>query len=247
MDTRKLGLVLILGGTTVTVLAIGWFYLAYAESMDMAGQWMGNEYSAKMFSCLYSTPQICEGAAFLSDGPAYSPAVFWIGVLGLLGGIAIRYTSAGRPAAAAAANEEILGFIPPGQYARYVYILLLSGSVAGLVLPPLFIVAVGGLILAVLGLVSYGSRIDALNGRHLRLACTILGLAGLLLFLTRGTFLFLLTGLALIACLYAAFNSYRRGRLVTPENAKGEFLAAFNLGAKGPSDGDQPSSFESKE
>ena len=253
MDTRKLGLVLVLAGIAVTVVAVGWFFTAYADVMDMASQWMGDDYAARMLSCLYSTPQVCEGAAFLSEGPAYSPVLFWIGVLGVLGGIVIRFAAAGRPRTADAArgsemaDGEILGFIPPGQYARYTYILLLSGSVAGLVLPPLFVVAVGGLVLAVLGLTVYRTGMDAVNRRHLLLACAVFPPAGLLLYLTRGTFLFLLTGLALIACLYAAFNSYRHGRFVTPENAKSEFLAAFNLGAKGAPDDDQARSFESKE
>jgi hypothetical protein len=224
MDTRKLSLILIFGGASLTLLALVWFVAAYAGAMEMASDFMGDEYVAKMMSCLYTTSPICQGAGMLDDSPAYSPVVFWIGVIGFFGGIVVRFASAKSAAAggssgSAQAREsgEIMGFIPPGQYARYSYILALSGAVAGLILTPFAVVAVGGVALAVLGLTVFRPRLEALDAHHLGLLCLVLATATLLLFITRGTFFFLLVALAQIACLYVGFNRYRHGRIVTAQ------------------------------
>jgi hypothetical protein len=125
-----------------------------------------------------------------------------------------------------------MGFIPPGQYARYSYILVLSGAVAGLILTPLAIVAVAGFVLALLGLTVFRPRLNALDTHHLGLLCLVFAGATLLMLVTRGTFLFLLAAFAQIACFYAGFNSYRHGRTVTAQNLKGEFLMALRPGMK---------------
>jgi hypothetical protein len=248
MDTRKLGLILILGGAGISLLAVIWFITAYAGAMDMASDFLGDEYVARMMSCLYSSSPICEGAGMLGDGPTYSPAVFWIGMIGLLAGIVVRFAvrkSAVPDSPASGSTEqapeagEIMGFIPPGQYARYSYILVLSGAVAGLILTPLAIVAVAGFALALLGLSVFRPRLDALDTHHLGLLCLIFAAAALLLFITRGSFLFLLAALAQIACFYVGFNSYRHGRIITAQNLKGEFLMAVKPGTRPPSDHEQ--------
>ena len=226
MDTRKLSLTLILGGAGASLLALVWFVAAYAGAMEMASDFMGDEYVAKMMSCLYSSSPICQGAGMLDDSPAYSPVVFWIGVISLIAGIVVRFAAtknvvAGNSAygssAEAPESGEIMGFIPPGQYARYSYILALSGAVAGLILTPLAIVALGGFALAMLGLTVFRPRLETLDAHHLGLLCLVFGVAALLLFITRGTFFFLLAALAQIACLYVGFNSYRHGRIVTAQ------------------------------
>lgn len=241
MDTRKLSLILILGGAGVTLLALAWFLAAYSGVMEMANDFMGDEYAAKMMSCLYSSPPICQGAGMLDDSPAYSPVVFWIGVIGLLAGIVVRFAAtrtagAGGSGAQSTAevpeSGEIMGFIPPGQYARYSYILALSGAVAGLILTPLAIVTVGGFVLAMLGLTVFRPRLEALDSYHLGLLCLVLAAATLLLLITRGSFFFLLVALAQIACLHVGYNSYRHGRIVTAQNVKGEFLMALKPGMK---------------
>lgn len=245
MDTRRLGLILILGGAALTVLSFIWFVSAYAEAMDMASDFLGNEYSAKMIACLYSSSPICQGAGMFSEAPTYSPAVFWIGAIALLAGIAVRFAS-GKSAPAtnstaisptvdgtkqAQVTSELLGFISPSKYARYSYILVLSGAAAGLILPPLAIAALAGFVLALLGLTVFRPRLDALAVPHLGFIGLIFVAAALLLFATRGTFLFLLVAVAQIACLYVGFNSFRHGRIVTAHNVKGEFLMAFKPGA----------------
>jgi hypothetical protein len=246
MDTRKLSLILMLGGAGMCLLALIWFMTAYASAMEMASDFMGDEYVAKMMSCLYSSSPICQGADLLDDSPAYSPVVFWIGVIGLLAGVAIRFAAgknavAGLPAsdrtgqapdAGKNGTGEIMGFIPPGQYARYSYILALSGAVAGLILTPLAIVGVAGFVLALLGLTVFRPRLNALDTHHLGLLCLVFAAASLLMLVTRGTFLFVLGALAQVACFYVGFNSYRHGRIVTAQNLKGEFLAALRTGSK---------------
>lgn len=236
MNTKKLGLILILGGVLFTVLALVWFMAAYADAMDMAGGLLGGDYALKMVACVYSSSPICQGAGMFSDSPTYSPVVFWIGVIALLAGIVIRLAVSKSPATASPASggtgpaprtSAIMGYIPPEQYTRYSYILALSGAAAGLLLPPLAVVALAGFVLALLGLTVFRPRLQALDVQHLGLLCLIFVAAMLLLFLTRGTFLFLLVALAQIVCFYVGFNSYRHGRIVTMQNVKGEFLMAL--------------------
>lgn len=241
MDTRKLSLILVLGGVGISLLALVWFVAAYAGAMEMASDFMGDEYVVKMMSCLYSSSPICQGAGMLDDSPAYSPVIFWIGLIGLLAGLVVRFAAAksamaGRPESGstgqASETGDIMGFIPSGQYARYSYILVLGGAVAGVILTPLAIVAAAGFLLALLGLTVFRPRLDVLATRHLGLLCLVFGAATLLLLVTRGTFIFLVVALAQIACLYVGFNSYRYGRIVTAQNLKGEFLMALKPGMK---------------
>lgn len=249
MNYKKLSLILVTGGAAIVVLSVVWFLAAYAEAMDTIGGLGGKDMAAKMMACLYSSSPICQGAGVFSDTPSYSPVVFWIGVIALLAGIAVRFATArgaapGNSVSTGTAQNlgsgEILTFIPPGQYARYGYILALSGAVAGLILMPLAIVALVGGVLAVLGLTTYRPRLDALSISHLGLICLIVAAAALLLFVTRGTFLFLLVALAQIVCLYVGFNSYRHGRVITAQNWKDEFLMALKPGTSPPADREQP-------
>jgi hypothetical protein len=240
MDIRRLSLILILGGAGISLLALIWFLGAYAEPMEMASDFMGDEYVAKMMSCLYSSSPICQGAGMLDDSPAYSPMVLWIGVIGLLAGIVVRFAAKSAMASGpesesrvhAPETGEIMGFIPSGQYARYSYILALSGAVAGLILTPLAIVAVTGLVLALLGLSVFRSRLNALDAHHLGLLCLVFAAATTLMLITRGSVLFLLAAMVQIACFYVGFNSYRYGRIVTVQNLKSEFLMALKPGMK---------------
>jgi hypothetical protein len=169
-------------------------------------------------------------------------------VLALLGGLVVRFAVARTDAPAGSASagaehtpasSEILSFIPPAQYARYSYILSLCGAAAGLILMPLAAIALAGFALALLGLTVYRARLNELDARHLGLICLIFVAAGLMLWLTRGTFLFLLAALAQIACFYVAFNSYRHGRIVTTKNLQEEFLMALKPGDQPLADREQ--------
>lgn len=245
MDIRKLSLILMLGGAGAGLLALIWFVAAYAGAADF----MGDQFGLKMLSCLYSSAAICQGAAMFSEGPSYSPVLFWIGVIGMLAGVVIRLSAGnsgvvggsqpdavGLAAQTGAAGQEptgeIMGFIPPEQYARYGYILMLSGAVAGLIVSPLAIVALAGAVLALLGLTVYRPRLSGLDTQHLGLICLIFAVATVLLLATRGTFFFLLVALVQIACFYVGFNSYRHGRTVNRDNLKDEFRMALMPGTK---------------
>lgn len=248
MDTRRLSLILMLGGAAITAIALIWFMAAYAEVMGMAGDFLGSDSAARLFACLYSSSPVCQGAGMFSDGPSYSPVVFWIGLIGLLAGLVIRFSTgqrvaSGSPASASdgqtPASDEILGCIPPGQYTRYSYLLVLGGAVAGLLIAPLAVFGLAGFVLALLGLTTFRPRMNALDIHHLGLICLVFVAAALLLLISRGTFLFLLVALAQIACFYVAFNSYRGGRTVDTRNLKHEFQMAFRPKASSLSDHEQ--------
>lgn len=258
MDIRRLSLILMLGGAGAVLLALVWFVAAYAGAAEMM-EFMGDEFALKMLSCLYSSSAICQGAGMFSDGPSYSPVLFWIGLIGVLAGVVIRLSAgssgggitgglqsdtvglAARSDAKSAGQDatgEIMGFIPPEQYARYSYILMLSGAVGGLIVSPLAVVALAGAVLALLGLTVYRPRLNRLDAQHLGLICLVFVAATVLMLATRGTFLFLLVALAQIACFYVGFNSYRHRRTVNLDNLKNEFRVALMPGMKAGADHD---------
>lgn len=230
-----------LGGAAIIVLSVVWFVTAYAETMDTVSRFGGNGMGAKLIACLYSSSAICQGAGFLGSAPSYSPVVFWIGVIALLAGVVVRFAMAtpasggapaGSPASSsdgqpATAQGEILGFIPAQQYARYTYILFLAGAAAGLLLPPLLIVALAGLVLGLLGLVVFKPRLSALDSSHLVALCVVSGVAFVILLITRGSFLWLLAALVQLALYYIGFNSYRHGRTIDMQNLQDEARMAI--------------------
>jgi hypothetical protein len=218
-----------LGGAAVVVLSVVWFFAAYLEAMDYIGQFGGGDMVAKMMSCLYSSPAICQGAGALSDAPSYSPAVFWIGVIALMGGVIVRF-SLNKPAsesARAGAEGNILGLIPEQKYTRIVYILILTGAACSLLLPPLAIVGVAGFVLGLLGLFVFRPRLSALDINHLAALCVVFAAAFVVLLITVGSFLFLLAGLAQLALYYIGFNSYRHGHVIGIGTLKDEARLAL--------------------
>jgi hypothetical protein len=244
MNNRKLSRILILGGIVLIVLAIVWFIAAYAKFIDTMSQYGGGDAVSQMLSCLYSTPAICQGANYLSSGPSYSPAVFWIGVLALLAGVVMRFamsratTPGGAPAAgvqAAPADGNLLGLLPPEKYTRTTYILVLIGAVCVLVIPPLMIVGLAGFVLALLGMFAFKPRLAALDGAHLTAIAVVFVAASLLLLMTAGSVLFLLVGLVQLALYYIGFNSFRHGRAIGIANLKEEAQFAVKPLTKQPS------------
>ncbi|GAB3279388.1 hypothetical protein [Parahaliea aestuarii] len=232
MDTRKFSLLLIAGGLGLVLIAAVWFFITYAEAMEMAGSFMGEDYSARLLACLYSSTAICEGAVAFAEGPAYSPVVFWLGVIALLAGSAAwfasgQHTAVSGESCAAQRHSEPAGFIPPARYTRYCYLLALAGAGLGLLVSPLAVLSLVSVLLAVLGLTGYRARLNILDVSHLSLVLLVSTAAALLLLLTRGTLLFLLVALAQVACLYVGFNSFRGQRSITIHNVKEECRAAF--------------------
>jgi hypothetical protein len=232
MNTRKLGLLLLLGGVMILVLAVVWFVAAYAEVMDAVSRLGGGDMTAKMMACLYSSPHICQGAGFFGEGPSYSPVLFWIGVISSIAGVVIWLSSArpttsvGEPAAAGA-DGPLLGFIPSRKYTRSVYVLLLIGGAGCLIFLPLAVVGLAGFMLALLGLWMGGARLEALDRNHLAAASLVFAGGSTLLLVALGSFFFLLAGLAQLALYYIGFNSYRRGRAIRLGSLKEEALLAL--------------------
>jgi|GEM_PF-862525 len=239
MDTRKLSLILILGGVAVIALSIVWFFAVYAEAMDTMSQFGGNDMAGKIMSCLYSSDAVCQGGGFMSDAPSYTPVIFWIGLIGLIAGVVMRFVlkapavgtassgmasgTAGFAAEPAPAGDgPLLGFISPGRYTKTVYILVLIGAICVLLVPPLAIIGVAGLVLALLGLLTFKPRLTALDATHLLAICIVFVASSLLLLLTAGNFLFLVVGLVQLALYYIGFNSFRHGRTIGAANFKEE-------------------------
>lgn len=91
MNVRKLSLLLMLAGVALLLLSIVWFFVAYASTLDTMSRYGDKDVTMQMMACIYSSPPICQGAAFLSDSPTYSPVVFWLGVILLLAGIIVFF------------------------------------------------------------------------------------------------------------------------------------------------------------
>jgi hypothetical protein len=246
MNVRKFSLIVIMGGAAVVVLSVAWFLAAYAEVMDSASRYGGSDITSKVMACLYSSPAICQGAGAFSDTPSYSPVVFWIGVISLLGGVIVRF-SLNRAASETApprtsladsvgAQGNILGLIPEQKYVRIVYILILIGAACSLLLPPLTIIGVVGFVLGLLGLFVFRPRLNATDINHLTALCVVFAAASLVLLITVGSFLFLLAALAQLALYYVGFNSYRHGRAISIGTLKDEARLALKPGTRQPSD-----------
>ncbi|WP_116365782.1 hypothetical protein [Parahaliea mediterranea] len=231
MNTRRLSVLLVAGGLGLVLLAVVWFIVAFADAMDMAGSFMGDDYSTRLMACLYSSAALCEGAGAFSEGPAYSPVLFWLGLVAVLVGAVVGLSSrepAGEATRAAEPGHSLLtGVLAPANYARFCYQLALGGAIGGLLLLPLAVAAWGAMVLALLGLTHYRAQLSALGVSHLGLILLVCTVGGLLLYLSRGSALFLLVGLLQALGLYVGFNSYRHQRQVGLHNAKDECIAAF--------------------
>ena len=236
MNVRKLSLLLMLAGVALLLLSIVWFFVAYASTLDTMSRYGDKDVTMQMMACIYSSPPICQGAAFLSDSPAYSPVVFWLGVILLLGGIIVFFalnkqiTSASNMAGSTDQSndsEALLGFIAKDKYTRYAYVLFLVGAAGGLLLPPLAVAALAGFILAVLGYFVFPQQLTLLDKNHLASLSLVYVVSILLLFLTIGSALFLLVALLQLVVYYIGFNSFRLGRLIDTHHLKEEAVLAF--------------------
>lgn len=236
MSVRKLSLLLMLAGVVLLLLSIVWFYVAYASTLDTISQYGDDDVMMQMVACIYSSPPICQGAAFLSDSPSYSPVVFWLGLILLLAGVLVFFALNKQPASApnvskktgeSSGVESLLGFIAKDKYTYYAYVLFLVGAAGGLLLPPLAVAALAGFVLAVLGYFVFPHQLTLLDKNHLASLSLVYLIATLLLSLTLGSVLFLLVALLQLVVYYIGFNSFRLGRMIDRHHLKEEAILAF--------------------
>lgn len=236
MNPRKLCLILVLMGVALLLLSVIWFFVAYASTLDTMSRYGNKDVTMQMMACLYSTAPICQGASFLSDGPSYSPMVFWLGVVLLLAGVIVFFalnkqikhtqnfvsTTDGT-----IVSDQLLGFTAKQKYTHYTYILFLIGAGGGLLLPPLAVAALLGFALAVLGYFLYPQQLTSLDKNHLAALSVVYLASTFILFLTLGSALFLLIALVQLVLYYIGFNSFRLGRMIHANNLKDEAMLAF--------------------
>ncbi|AFI85849.1 hypothetical protein [Methylophaga nitratireducenticrescens] len=236
MDLRKLSLILMLMGIAFLLLSLVWFFVAYASTLDTITQYGDKDLVMQMMACVYSSPPICQGAAFLSDGPSYSPVVFWLGIIMILVGVIVFFAlnsqiNQTHPLESMAGEHlrdgKILGLIAKEKYTHYSYMLFLIGAGGGLLLPPLAVTALMGFVLAVLGYFVYSQLLTSLDKNHLAMLSMIYLASTLVIILTMGSALFLLAALVQLALYYIGFNSYRLGRSISANNLKEEAILAF--------------------
>ena len=103
MNFKRLGTFLIIGGLAVIVAACAWWMMFYSsvltELAKAPGAPAGGASVFDLASCLYSSRDVCgfiAGFARMMGRSPYEPMVLWLGVAGLIAGVAIRF--AAKPA-----------------------------------------------------------------------------------------------------------------------------------------------------
>ena len=97
MDFKRLGGILIMGGLAVVAAAFAWWLSFYSSilgelSRAPAAPPSGNSVF-DLFSCFYSSRDVCgfiAGFARLVGRTPYEPMLLWLGLAGLVVGVAIR-------------------------------------------------------------------------------------------------------------------------------------------------------------
>lgn len=236
MNPRKLCLILMLSGIAFLLLSVVWFFAAYASALDTMSRYGNKDVTMQMMACIYSTPPICQGATFLSEGPSYSPMIFWLGILLLVAGVIVFFAqnkqikqmqSLDGGTGESITDNRLLGFIANEKYTHYTYILFLIGAGGGLLLPPLAIAALLGFMLAILGYFLYPQQLKDLDKNHLAMLSVVYLVLTLIIFLSIGSALFILVALVQLVLYYIGFNSYRLGRVINANNIQDEAILAF--------------------
>ena len=102
MDFKRLGNTLMAAGAVALAGALIWwfsFYSALARDFSRATGGRGDASIFDAWTCLYSSSGACglvAGIASLAGKTVYEPMVFWVGLAGLIVGLAIRL--AAKPA-----------------------------------------------------------------------------------------------------------------------------------------------------
>lgn len=148
-----------------------------------------------------------------------------------------------------ASDNNIMGFIPKGEYVKITYLTLLGAAGAGLLLSlfallgfplPLqnliMLANIAGLLLAILGYFVFKNEFSALDQSHLLYIVVIIGVflvASIILAPALAIVWFLATGVILLLAvaqlvmMYTGYNSWKRGRTITKENVQSEIQLAL--------------------
>ena len=107
MDFKRLGTILIVGGSAVIVAAFAWwlaFYSTIVNELSRAPNApRGGTGVFDLVSCLYSSRDVCgfiAGFARLLGKTPYEPMLLWLGLGGLVVGVVMRLAAkpaVGRP------------------------------------------------------------------------------------------------------------------------------------------------------
>ena len=97
MHLRRLGTILIAGGTGLAAAAFAWWLAFYSTIMRELAQAPsappGGNSVFDAISCLYSSADVCgfiAGFARLMGRTPYEPMVFWAGLAALVAGVVVR-------------------------------------------------------------------------------------------------------------------------------------------------------------
>jgi hypothetical protein len=107
MQLRRIGNILSLAGLVVTLAAFAWWFVFYTTIMTELSRAPnappGGNSVFNAISCLYSSQDVCgfiAGFARLLGRTPYEPMLLWLGLAGLVAGVAIRLAAkpaGGRP------------------------------------------------------------------------------------------------------------------------------------------------------
>jgi hypothetical protein len=96
VDFKRLGTILIIGGSAVTVAAFAWWLAFYSTIVNELSRAPNAPRTTSVFdlaSCLYSSRDVCgfiAGFARLLGKTPYEPMLLWLGLGVLVAGVVIR-------------------------------------------------------------------------------------------------------------------------------------------------------------
>ena len=103
MDFKRLGTFLIIGGAAVIAAAFAWWMTFYSSILQELAKAPASPASGSsvfdLFSCFYSSKDVCgfiAGFARLIGKTPYEPMLLWLGTVGLIAGLAIRFAAKPR-------------------------------------------------------------------------------------------------------------------------------------------------------
>jgi hypothetical protein len=103
MDFKRLGTFLIIGSAAVIAAAFAWWLAFYSSILRELAKAPASPASGSsvfdLFGCFYSSRDVCgfiAGFARLIGKTPYEPMLLWLGVVGLIAGLAVRFAAKPR-------------------------------------------------------------------------------------------------------------------------------------------------------